>query len=279
MTGFVETGTYLDRILVRTVADLETRKASVPASELERKIREQNRQPLSLRSALIGQYVSVVSEIKRASPSKGRFPVEIEPAAVARDYVSGGAAAISVLTDEPFFQGSLQDMADAAGVAHTGNRQAPILRKDFVIDPYQLLEARAFGADAALLIVAALSQEQLESLSTEARRLGLSTLVEVHNEAELERAVAAGAEVIGINNRDLHSFHVDLAVSERLAASCPESAVIVAESGIFTRGDVERLAAAGATAILVGEALITAPDRQLALKDLATVRRSRDVAA
>jgi indole-3-glycerol phosphate synthase len=279
MTGFVETGTYLDRILVRTAADLETRKASVSVSELERMVSEQNHQPLSLRSALIGQHVSVISEIKRASPSRGRFPVEIEPAAVAREYISGGAAAISVLTDEPFFQGSLQDMADAAGVAHAVERRIPVLRKDFVIDPYQLLEARAFGADAALLIVAALGQEQLESLSAEARRLGLSALVEVHNEAELDRAVAADAEIIGINNRDLHSFHVDLAVSERLAAGCPDSAVIVAESGMFTRGDVERLAAAGATAILVGEALITAPDRQLALQDLGTVRRVRDVAA
>ena len=169
-------------------------------------------------------------------------------------------------------------LADAAGVAHQGERTVPVLRKDFIIDSYQLVEARAYGADVALLIVAALTQERLVALAAYARDLGLSVLVEVHNESELERAVAAGADIIGINNRDLHSFHVDLAVSERLAALCPAKAVIVAESGIFTRDDVERLAHAGATAILVGEALITAPDRKVALQELASVRRIRDVA-
>jgi indole-3-glycerol phosphate synthase len=277
MSGYVETGTYLDRILVRTAADLAERKARVSEADLDAKIAAQ-RHALDLRTALLGEYVSVISEIKRASPSKGRFPVEIEPAEVARDYIAGGAAAISVLTDEPFFQGSLADMAEAASVAHLGDQRVPILRKDFVIDEYQLLEARAHGADAALLIVAALTQDRLVKLGQKAREIGLSTLVEVHDESEVERAVAAGAGIIGINNRDLRSFHVDLAVSERLAPLCPPSAVIVAESGIFTRGDVQRLANAGATAILVGEALVTAPDRVLALQELATVPCLRDVA-
>jgi indole-3-glycerol phosphate synthase len=268
MSGnFVETGTYLDRILVRTASDLTTRMQHVPVDVLE--TRAAARGPaLDLKQALNKPQVAVIAEIKRASPSKGRFPVEVDPPAVARDYIDGGAAAISVLTDEPFFQGSLSDMEHAS--SESAGR-VPILRKDFVIDRYQLVEARAFGADAALLIVAALSQEQLLALSLAARELGLSLLVEVHNEAELERAVAADAKVIGINNRDLHSFHVDLAVSELLAPLCPRDTAVVAESGIFTREDVEQVAAAGAHAILVGEALITSLDRHARLIELTTV--------
>ena len=267
---FVETGTYLDRILARTAVDLAERKQKLPVEDLEAKAAARPA-PKSLKAALTRDTVAVISEIKRASPSKGRFPVEIEPALVARDYIAGGAAAISVLTDEPFFQGSLADME---AVANESAGRVPILRKDFVIDRYQLIEARAFGADAALLIVAALTQSQLEELGAFAAELGLSTLVEIHNEDELARAVAAGAEVIGINNRDLHSFNVDLAVSERLAPRCPADSVVVAESGIFTRSDVERLAKAGASAILVGEALIVAPDRHARLHEIATVPKS-----
>ncbi len=266
---YVESGTYLDRIMVRTAADLAARMADTPIADLERRAEERG-PALSLAKALSGEHIAVIPEIKRASPSKGRFPVEIDPASVARDYIGGGASAISVLTDEPFFQGSLADM-DAVAAESAG--RLPVLRKDFVIDRYQLVEARAFGADAALLIVAALSQHQLVSLSEAARELGLSILVEIHDEAELERAVSANAAVIGINNRDLHSFHVDLAVSERLAPQCPADSVVVAESGIFTRADVERVARAGASAILVGEALITASDRHARLHELTTVPR------
>jgi indole-3-glycerol phosphate synthase len=271
MTGkFTETGTYLDRILVQTAADLDLRMQKTPVSTLEQ--RAELRGPaINLKRALTRNNVAVIAEIKRASPSRGRFPVEVDPSAVARDYIDGGAAAISVLTDHPFFEGSLADMAVAADQAAG---RVPILRKDFVIDRYQLLEARAFGADAALLIVAALSQEQLVSLSRAASELGLSVLVEIHNEAELERALAADATVIGINNRDLHSFHVDLAVSERLAPLCPPETVVVAESGLFAREDVERVAAAGASAILVGEALITSLDRHARLIELTTVPRA-----
>lgn len=267
---FIETGTYLDRILLRTAADLEARMAKQSLEDLT--ARAAQRGPaLSLSAALDKPNVAVISEIKRASPSKGRFRVEIEPDAVARDYINGGASAISVLTDEPFFEGSLADMESAA---NESAGRVPILRKDFVIDRFQLVEARAYGADAALLIVAALTQEQLVSLSEAAAELGLSTLVEIHNEAELERAVAANASVIGINNRDLHSFHVDLAVSERLLPLCPADSVVVSESGIFTRDDVERVASAGAAAILVGEALITSLDRHGRLVELASVPRA-----
>jgi indole-3-glycerol phosphate synthase len=269
-SNFVETGTYLDRILVRTAADLAVRKEQRPLDTLYQDV-EQRGPARSLAAALRRDTIAVISEVKRASPSRGRFNVEIDPEALAAEYLAGGAAAISVLTDEPFFQGSLDDMQ---AVARAAVNHAPVLRKDFVIDHYQLVEARAFGADAALLIVAALTQDQLISLSTAASELGLSTLVEIHNEEELERAVAAGADVIGINNRDLHSFHVDLAVSERLAPRCPSTSLVVSESGIFTRDDVERVAQAGASAILVGEALITAADRTERLRELTTVPRT-----
>lgn len=278
MSGVVETGTYLDRILARTAVDVETRKRLVPVSELE-SLAANREACVDLRESLRGDRIAVISEIKRASPSKGRFPVEIDPAALAGDYVAGGASAISVLTDEPFFQGSLADMTAAAEVAHAESPQRAILRKDFVLDAYQLLEAKAFGADAALLIVAALEQSLFEELASAAESLGLSTLVEVHDELEMERALVAGSRVIGVNNRDLRSFHVDLAVTERLAPLCPLQIPLVSESGIFTKADVERVARAGASAILVGEALIVAPNRQTALAELTSVSKIASVEA
>ncbi len=217
----------------------------------------------------------MISEIKRASPSKGRFAADVDPPMLAAEYVQGGAAAISVLTDEPFFQGSLADMAAASSVAHAASTPVPVLRKDFVIDRYQLQEAIAYGADAALLIVSALEQSKLVDLLGDARAMGLSVLVEVHDEAEMARAIDAGADVIGINNRDLRSFHVDLAVTERVGNRCPPEAILVAESGIFNRDDVQRLANAGASAILVGESLILATDRRAAIKHLGDVANPR----
>jgi indole-3-glycerol phosphate synthase len=278
MSGFVETGTYLDRILAQTAIDLETRKQSGSEAELER-LASHRPAPLSFKQALNQPNIAVISEIKRASPSKGRFAAEVDPPKLAAEYVHGGAAAISVLTDEPFFQGSLADMAAAANVAHAASKPIPVLRKDFVIDRYQLKEAVAYGADAALLIVSALEQSQLVNLLGDARALGLSVLVEVHDEAEMARAIDAGADVIGINNRDLRSFHVDLAVTERVGVLCPPDAILVAESGIFNRNDVQRLANAGASAILVGESLILAPDRVEALHDLGNVTNPRWVEA
>lgn len=193
--------------------------------------------------------------------------------AVAADYLAGGAAAISVLTDEPFFHGHLRDLESVGALARPSG--VPVLRKDFVIDPYQVLEARAFGADAVLLIVAALSRAQLTELLAATRELGLEALVEVHDEAELEVALGAGARVIGINNRDLRNFTVDLGISERLAPRIPADRIVVAESGIHTREDVERLARAGIDAILVGESLITARDRRAATAALAGVEVQR----
>jgi indole-3-glycerol phosphate synthase len=210
----------------------------------------------------------VIAEIKRASPSRGVFAAGVDPAEVAGEYVAGGAAAISVLTDAPFFQGSLADMAAAAQAAHAVEGGVPILRKDFVIDAYQIVEARAHGADAVLLIVAALSDEALGDLLSSADSLGMDALVEVHDENEMARAIAANASIIGINNRDLRTFDVDLGVTERLAPLAPQGAAVVAESGVFDAADAERLHRAGADAVLVGEGLITAPDRAEAVRAL-----------
>lgn len=265
----VVTGTILDRILERTAADVEARTAARPIADLEA-IAVDLAPTVSLRDCLARPGVSIIAEIKRASPSRGVFPTVVEPATVAAEYVAGGAAAISVLTDEPFFQGSLADMEQAAHVAHDARRPVAILRKDFVIDPYQIVEARIHGADAVLLIVAALSDATLGELFAVARRWELDALVEVHDEMELARAAALGATIIGINNRDLRSFSVDLGTTERLAPLVPDGAVVVAESGVFGSAEIERLERAGADAVLVGESLITAPDRGAAVRALRT---------
>ncbi len=261
------TGTILDRICARTRADVAARKAHVSISSLERRAAGRP-QPVDFATALKQSQLAVIAEIKRASPSRGRFPVEIDPAAVASEYLAGGAAAISVLTDEPFFQGCLADLEAAASIAHAHVRPAPVLRKDFILDEYQLLEALAYGADAILLIVAALEQPRLERLHREARSLGLGVLVETHTAEEVQRALAAGAEVIGINNRDLRTFQVDLGTTEALAPMIPPDRLIVSESGIFTPADVRRVALAGARAILAGESLILTSDRPAAIQAL-----------
>ncbi|MDQ3412522.1 MAG: indole-3-glycerol phosphate synthase TrpC [Chloroflexota bacterium] len=265
--GTVATGTILDQILTRTAADLRTRAANVPVGELERRARTRP-ESLSLKAAIAGPPVSIIAEIKRASPSRGIFPVVVEPDVVAASYLDGGAAALSVLTDEPFFQGSLDDLSGAAHVAHRRSPAVPVLRKDFMLDPYQIIEAKAYGADAILLIVAALEDQLLAELLGMARAQGMDALVEVHDEAEMERAGRAGASLIGINNRDLRTFAVDLAVTERLAPFAPPGAVLVGESGVFNAADVARLGRAGVAAVLVGEGLILAPDWAAAVRSL-----------
>src|SRR5690606_29482739 len=172
------------------------------------------------------------------------------------------------LTDAPFFQGSLEDLAMVAELAHADPTPRPVLRKDFLLDPYQVVEARAYGADAVLLIVAVLGGAALPEMLDAVHAQGMQALVEVHDEAELDVALAAGARIIGINNRDLRNFTVDLGTTERLAPRIPRDRVIVAESGIHGPGDVRRLAAAGAHAVLVGESLMVAADRQAALRGL-----------
>ena len=205
----------------------------------------------------------VIAEIKRRSPSRGEIRADFDAVACARAYAAGGAAAISVLTDETFFGGRLDDLA---AVRHAVDR--PLLRKDFVLDPYQIDEARVAGADAVLLIVAALERGLLVRLHARAAELGLAVVVEVHDEAELERALAIGARIVGINNRDLRSFETDLAVTERLAPRVPEGVVVIGESGIFQPADVARLAKSGAHAFLVGESLMREADVAEALRRL-----------
>lgn len=263
-TGIIETGTILDRIIERTALDVAARKQAVSIESLRQQAATAA-PVISLRAALSGPGLSLIAEIKRASPSKGRFPVEFEVEHVASSYTRSGADAISVLTDEPFFQGSLADLRATAEVAHTAERSIPVLRKDFIIDEYQLIEARANGADATLLIVGALTDERLRALMAAADAAGIETLVEVHDESEMERALRAGASLIGINNRDLRTFAVDLAVTERLAPMVPETVTLVGESGIFTAEDAERMRTAGMDAVLVGESLIVASDRATAM--------------
>lgn len=274
-TGVVQTDTVLDRILKQTATDLAGRKAAVPEDVLERQAAVIDRTPLSLAAALDRDTVAVIAEVKRGSPSRGVFPVEVDPARIAGEYCNGGAAAISCLTDGPFFHGSQADLEQVASVAHHAEPTVPVLRKDFILERYQLLEARAWGADVVLLIVAALDDALLASLHASARELGLSVLVEVHNEAEMERALRLEPDVVGVNNRNLHTFEVDLGVTERLASRVPDGTHLVSESGIFTPEHVAQVGAAGASAVLVGESLILQEDRVAAVRAIASVPAAR----
>lgn len=197
----------------------------------------------------------VIAEIKRASPSRGLLRDPFEPAAIARSYERGGAACLSVLTDADFFQGEPAHLVEARAAC-----SLPVLRKDFIIDPWQVYETRVMGADCLLLIVAALGEPMLEELCVLAMELGLDVLVEVHDEAELERALATPAPLIGINNRNLHTFETDLGITEALAPRVPSDRLVVAESGIAERADVSRLRGAGVRSFLVGEAFMRADD-------------------
>lgn len=248
---------FLSDILERKSAEVAARRAAVPEGILERRLSEVRavRDSFSARLSPAGGPVAVIAEAKRASPSMGAIRPSLDPATQVRSYAAGGAAAISILTDGPGFGGSMADLAGAAATT-----SLPLLRKDFVIDRYQLLEARDAGASAALLIAAALSTLALRQLIGEAESIGLETLVEVHDEAELEVALSEGAGVVGINNRDLKTFKVDLGVSERLAPRIPSSVKAVSESGVRNVEDVVRLRGAGFANFLIGEALVRADD-------------------
>lgn len=268
MTRIRETGTYLDRILVQTVKTVEDSKEAVSPLEMATRARTAPAQvPLHIPESTLG----VIAEFKRASPSKGRFEAEADPTDVAGAYREGGAIAISCLTDEPFFQGSLEDLDT---VVANVDSDIPVLRKDFTIDSYQIDEARAHGASIILLIVAVLDDRQLVEFIEHTHLLGMQALVEVHDEEEARRAMSAGAKLVGINNRDLRSFHTDLANTERIAPLFPTGTIIVGESGIHTVEDAKRMADAGCQAILVGESLILQPDRAAAVRELSSVRRS-----
>jgi indole-3-glycerol phosphate synthase len=253
----------LDDILLRTRADLEARKRDKPIAELERVAAAQP-PARSLAAALRRPgAIACIAEFKRRSPSAGWMGERADLVTTARSYTVGGAAAMSVLTDGPFFGGALEDLVTARAAA-----PFPVLRKDFIVDRYQIVEARAAGADALLLIVAALDDAPLRDLLVAARAVGLEVLVEAHDEAEVSRAVAAGAEIIGINNRDLRTFTVDRELAIRLRPRVPAERLVVAESGIRDASDVARLRAAGVDGMLVGETLMRAPDPAAALRAL-----------
>ena len=268
MPSTADTPDILKKIVGVERRDLESRRSAAPLGELERLVKDGGSPPpLNLAGSLMGDRTRDIAEVKRATPSKGVLRKDIDAPALATTYADNGAAAISVLTNGPFFQGSLEDMASVHGAARP--RYVPVLRKDFLFDPYQVWEARAHGADAVLLIVAMLSPAQMSELMDAARQLWMQCLVEVHADRELESAIGAGAEIVGINNRDLHMFKTDLAVTERLAPRVPPDRIVVSESGISSSDDVARVAQAGAHAILVGEALVTADDPGARLRELA----------
>jgi indole-3-glycerol phosphate synthase len=247
MTGFVKTDTILDEILAQKELEIGFNLA-----EIARRAREAApARPFA--AALRRTNVALIAEVKHASPSKGVLIEHFDAVGLAKTYAANGAAAISVLTDEKFFMGSQSDLQDVRAAV-----DIPVLRKDFIIDPYQVYEARAAGADATLLIVMALADRQLADLHALITELGMAALVEVHNEAELERALKAGATLIGVNNRDLKSFHEDLGTTGRVAQLVPGNVTLVAESAIRNLEDVRKMGELGAHAVLVGEGLVKA---------------------
>jgi indole-3-glycerol phosphate synthase len=249
----------LTRILDETRAQVTQRKQALPASELQAMpARVSGR---GFREALARPGIGVIAEFKRRSPSAGPLRAGAEVAEIAVAYEQGGASALSVLTEESNFAGSLDDLRAARAACGL-----PILRKDFIVDPYQLYEARAAGADAVLLIVAALAPHELASLHGEAAELGLDVLVEAHDSDELAIAASIGASLIGVNNRDLRDFSVDIARTSRLLAEMPEGAIVVSESGIATPEQLRDLEAQGVAAVLIGETLMRAPDPREALE-------------
>lgn len=260
----------LDEIIANTRGQVAEQKRRVSLAQMRADARaaRATRAPRDFALAPMRENVALIAEIKRVSPSRGVLAADADPPRLARTYAANGAAAISVLTDKKFFHGSLQDLQNVREAV-----EVPVLRKDFIVDEYQVYESRASGADAILLIVRALSDAQLRDYLTLGRSLGMYALVEIHNEVDLERAISAGAFIIGINNRNLADFTVDLTTTERLAPRVPKEKIVVAESGILTRADVERVARAGARAVLVGEALMRAGDVGAQVRELANVKR------
>ncbi|MGZ3404202.1 MAG: indole-3-glycerol phosphate synthase TrpC [Phenylobacterium sp.] len=256
----------LDRIAAYKREDVAQRKIVRPLAELESAAREVS-EPRGFRAALERAHrpgrLALIAEIKKASPSKGLIRADFDPSALAHAYEDGGATCLSVLTDTPSFQGADDHLVVARMAVGL-----PCLRKEFLVDPWQVTESRALGADAVLVILAMVDDSLASDLMEAARTHGMDVLVETHDEAELMRAVALKADLIGINNRDLRTFDVDLAVTERLAAAAPGSALLVTESGVATPADAERLERSGAKAMLVGESLMRQPDVEAATRIL-----------
>jgi len=255
--------TVLDRIVDAKYAEVATRRTATSAAALHERQLAQS-PPRGFRRALdAAPGHALIAEIKRASPSKGLIRADFDPPAHARAYQAGGAACLSVLTDEHWFQGSSAFLESARAAC-----SLPVLRKDFLVDPWQAGEARAMGADAILLIVAALEDGQMAEIEAAALDLGMDVLVEVHDAAELDRALQLRTRLIGVNNRNLHDFSVDTSLSYRLAAMAPAGCTFVAESGLATRADLDALAGRGVRCFLIGEALMRQADIELATRAL-----------
>ena len=255
----------LDKIVADVKIDLAAKKKLVPLAEMKKSASLQP-PPLDFAAALRGDKVRLIAEVKKASPSKGIICADFNPVNIAKIYAANGAAAISVLTEPKYFQGSpdyLRDIKNALAA-----KPLPLLRKDFISDPYQVYEARAYGADCLLLIVAMLSPAQLSELLQLSQQLGMMNLVEVHNTVELEIALKSGAALIGINNRDLNTFKVDLKTTSVLRPLIPADRLVVSESGIKTRKDIQQLQEWGVNAALIGEALMTSHDIAAKMKEL-----------
>jgi indole-3-glycerol phosphate synthase len=252
----------LDKIIAQKREEVEQRKKAATITYLQERIARQ-KPALDLAPALKGDSIRLIAEVKQASPSRGILSPNFNPTALARTYAEFGAAAISVLTEANYFMGSIEYLAAIKEVVGL-----PLLRKDFIFDLYQVYESRAYGADALLLIAAILSQEQLKELISLSHSLGLGCLVETHNKGEIERAILSEAAIIGINNRDLSTFVVDINTTRRLRPLISQERIVVSESGIKSKKDIEKLRKWGVDAVLVGEALVTAGDIRAKMKEL-----------
>jgi indole-3-glycerol phosphate synthase len=254
---------FLDKIVAEKLKELEQRQKVVPLTELRKAIMERPMPP-DLAAALKGDSLSLIAEVKRASPSRGVIRADLDPVKLASTYAQGGAAAISVLTESRYFGGNQEDLE----AIRRQLPNIPLLRKDFILNPYQIFESCAWGADAVLLIVAILDDAELEELLMLSHALGMQCLVEVHNEEELKRARAHNTRIIGINNRDLDTMAVDLNVTRQLRPLIPPSCLAVSESGIKGRDDIQKLREWGINAVLIGEALVTASNVAAKIKEL-----------
>jgi len=255
----------LDDIVKDKKQEVEARKYSLPISRLQ-KMALNTSPPLDLYSALVGRGIALIAEVKKASPSRGILCPDFNPISIARAYAESGVAAISVLTESKYFQGSLDHLEYIS--CALGSIRPPLLRKDFIFDPYQIWESRAFGADAVLLITAILGSHKLYELLSLSKKLNLSCLVEVHNEAEVKIALESGAQIIGINNRDLNTFQVDISTTEKLRPLIPPDRLVVSESGIHEQRDILRLRKIGVNAVLVGESLVTSNNIRSKIREL-----------